>query len=143
MKRFSALLLLSAASITGAYAQSQTPESAAAAIQAATGIAEGNYAGTVQQQGGKRSSDLKMTIRDVTTDGRVTATVAATHPRRACAKRLPMNGIVLPEGLMRLTVDDGVPKGCERVYNLKVTPGGGLSGTYFNGRTAPKQPISQ
>jgi hypothetical protein len=143
MKRFSALLLLSVASITGAYAQSQTPESAAAAIQAATGIAEGDYAGTVQQQNGKRSSNVKMTIRDVTTDGRVTATAAATHPRKACAKRLPMNGVVLPEGVMRLTVDDGVPQGCERVYNLKVTSGGGLSGTYFNGRTAPKQPISQ
>ena len=142
MKRFSALLLLSVASITGAYAQSQTPESAAAAIQAATGIAEGDYAGTVQQQGGKRSSDLKMTIRDVTTDGRVTATVAATHPRKACAKRLPMNGLVLPEGMMRLTVDDGVPQGCERVYHLKVSSGGGLSGTYFNGRTPPK-PVTQ
>jgi hypothetical protein len=143
MKRFSALLLLSAASITGAYAQSQTPESAAASIQAASGIAEGDYAGTVQQQGGKRSSDLKMTIRDVTTDGRVTATAAATHPRAACAKRLPMNGIVLPEGVMRLTVDDGVPQGCQRVYHLKVTSGGGLSGTFFNGRVAPKQAVTQ
>lgn len=129
--------MLSLASISSVYAQSQTPESAAASIQAATGIAERDYAGTVQQQGGKRSSNLKMTIRDVTTDGRVTATVAATHPRKACAKRLPMNGIVLPEGLMRLTVDDGVPQGCERVYNLKVTSDGGLSGTYFNGRVAP------
>src|SRR6476661_4570553 len=102
MKHFSGLLLLSLASIGSVYAQSQTPESAAASIQAATGIAERDYAGTVQQQGGKRSSDLKMTIRDVTADGRVTATVAATHPRKACAKRLPMNGLVLPEGLMRL-----------------------------------------
>ena len=143
MKRFSALLLLSAASITCAYAQSQTPESAAAAVQAATGIAEGDYAGTVQQQRGKRSSDLKMTIRDVTTDGRVTATGAATHPRKACAKRLPMNGIVMPEGVMRMTVDDGVPTGCERVYHLKVTSGGALSGTYFNGRTAPRDAVSK
>jgi hypothetical protein len=145
MKRFSALLLLSAASITGAYAQNaQTPQSAAAAIEAASAIAEGDYVGTVQQQGGKRSSsDLKMTIRDVTPDGRVTATVAATHPRRICAKRLPMNGIVLPEGLMRLTVDDGVPQGCERVYHLKVTSGGALSGNFVNGRNAPKQAVTQ
>ena len=135
--------MVSVASISGAYAQSQTPESAAAAIQAASGIAEGNYAGTVQQHGGKGSSNVKMTIRDVTTDGRVTATVAATHPRATCAKRLPMNGIVLPEGVMRLTVDDGVPAGCQRVYHLKVTSGGGLSGTFFNGRVAPKQMASQ
>ena len=138
MKRFTGLLLLSVASISSVYAQSQTPESAAASIQAAAGIAEGNYAGTVQQQGGRRgTSNLKMTIRDVTTDGRVTATVAATHPRSICSKRLPMNGIVMPEGQMRLTVDDGVPAGCERVYNLKVSQGGGLSGTFFNGRVAP------
>ena len=143
MKRFAGLLLLSAASITGAYAQSQTPESAAAAIAAATGIAEGDYAGRVQEQGGKRSVDMKMTIRDVTTDGRVTATVAATHPRATCAKRLPMNGIVLPEGLMRLTVDDGVPAGCERVYHVKVASGGSLSGTFFNGRVAPARSASR
>ena len=143
MKRFAGLLLLSAASITGAYAQSQTPASAAASIEAARGIAERDYAGTVQEQGGKRSSNLKMTIRDVTADGRVTATVAATHPRKSCAKRLPMNGIVLPEGMMRLTVDDGVPQGCQRVYHLKVTSAGGLSGTFFNGRVAPKQAASR
>ena len=147
MKRFAGLLLLSAASITGAYAQSQTqsqtPASAAASIKAASAIAEGNYAGTVQEQGGKRSSDLKMTIRDVTTDGRVTATLEATHPRAICAKRLPVNGIVMPEGLMRLTVDDGVATGCERVYHVTVTPGGGLSGTFFNGRVAPKQSASR
>ena len=147
MKRYAGLLLLSAVSITGAYAQSQspaqTPQTAAASIKAASGIAEGDYAGTVQEQGGKRTSDLKMTIRDVTTDGRVTATVEATHPRATCAKRLPLNGIVLPEGLMRLTVDDGVPKGCERVYHLKVTSGGGLSGTFFDGRVAPKKSASR
>ena len=143
MKRFAGLLLLSAVSITGAYAQSQTPESAAAAITAASAIAERDYTGTVHQQGGKRSADLKMTIRDVTTDGRITATVQATHPRAACAKRLPVNGIVLPDGLMRLTADDGVPTGCERVYHVSVTPAGGLSGTYFNGRVAPKQSASR
>jgi hypothetical protein len=143
MKRFTGLLLLSVASISSVYAQSQTPESAAASVQAASGIAEGDYAGTVQQQGGKRSSNLKMTIRDVTTDGRVTATVAATHRRAVCARRMPMNGIVLPEGLMRLTVDDGAPEGCARVYNLKVTSGGGLSGTYFNGKVAPTRTTTQ
>ena len=142
MTRFTALLLLSVAPMTGAHAQiqSQTPASAAAAVEAATTIAERDYTGTVQQQGGRKgTSDLKLTIRDVTTDGRVTATVAATHPRKICAKRLPMNGMVLPEGLMRLTVEDGAPKGCERVYFLKVTSDGGLSGTYFNGTTPPKQ----
>jgi hypothetical protein len=82
-----------------------------------------------------------MTIRDVTTDGRVTATVESSHARKACAKRMPMNGLVLPEGMMRLTVDDGVPKGCERVYHLTVASGGGLSGTYFEGRTAPKKAV--
>src|SRR4051812_1406809 len=110
MKRLPCLILLYVASIGSIYAQSQTPESAAASIEAARGIAERDYAGTVQQQGGKRSSDLKMTIRHVTTDGRVTAPVAATHPRKICSKRLPMNGVVLPEGVMRLTVDDAAPQ---------------------------------
>lgn len=143
MKHYAALLLLSAASITGAYAQSQTPASAAASIKAAAGIAEGNYAGTVQEQSGKRTSNLKLTIRDVTTDGRVTGTMEATHPRANCAAPLPVNGIVMPEGLMRLTADDGVPKGCERVYNVTVASGGTLSGTFFNGRVAPAKPTAR
>ena len=120
MKRITGLLLFSAVSITGAYAQSQspsqTPQSAAASITAAAGIAEGDYAGTVQEQGGKRTSNLKMTIRDVTTDGRVTATVEATHPRAACAKRLPMNGIV--KGTTAITPANiaGIVAGTSRIY---------------------------
>lgn len=137
MKHFAGLLLLSAAFIPGAYAQSQTPASAAAAIAAAAGIAERDYAGVVQEQTGKGSSDMKITIRDVTTDGRVTANATATHPHASCAARLPLNGIVLPEGLMRLTADDGVPSECRRVYHLTVTSAGGLSGTFFDGRVAP------
>ena len=138
MTRFTGLLLF-VSFVPGAYAQSQTPATAAASIEAASHIKEGDYAGSVKQQGGTRTRNVKMTIRDVTTDGRVTATVESSHARKACAKRMPMNGLVLPEGMMRLTVDDGVPKGCERVYHLKVASGGGLSGTFFEGSTAPKK----
>ena len=134
MTRLAGFLVLFVSFVAGAHAQSQTPASAAAAVAAARTITEGNYSGTVKEQGGTRASKLKMTIRDVTADGRVTATVEATHPRKICAKRLPMNGLVLPEGEMRLTVDDGVPAGCERVYHLKVASGGTLSGTFVDGR---------
>jgi hypothetical protein len=149
MTRFSGVLLF-ASFVTGAFAQSQpqsqtraqTPASAAAAVAAASTIAPGNYTGTVQEQGGSRTATVKMTIRDVTKDGRVTATVESSHARASCAKRLPLNGLVLPEGQMRLTVDDGAPEGCERIYHLKVASGGTLSGTFVDGRTAAKKKAS-
>ena len=143
MIRLSALLLLFVSFISGAFAQTQTPASAAAAIAAAKGIAPGNYAGTVQEQGGSRSATIKMTIRDVTADGRVTATVESTHTRASCAKRLPLNGMVLPEGNMRLTVDDGAPEGCERLYNVKVATGGSLSGTFIEGKGATSKALKK
>jgi hypothetical protein len=135
--RRSAISLILVSFTAGAFAQStpsQTPASAAAAVAAARGIATGNYAGRVQEQSSARSAEVKMNIRHVTADGRVTATVESPHARPSCAKRLPLNGIVLPDGDMRLTVDDGAAEGCERTYHVKVAPGGGLSGTYLDGR---------
>jgi hypothetical protein len=142
MMRLFSFLLLFVSFIASAFAQTQTPASAAAAIAAAKGIAPGNYAGTVQEQGGTRSANIKMTIRDVTADGRVTATVESDNTRASCAKRLPLNGLVLPEGNMRLTVDDGAPEGCERLYNVKVSAGS-VSGTFIDGKGAAKKAIKK
>ena len=136
MMRVSALSLLFISFIAGAFAQTQTPESAAAARAAARNIAPGDYSGRVQEQGGTRAAEIKMTIKDVTDDGRITATVESSHQRTACTKRLPLNGMVLPDGAMRLTVDDGAPEGCERLYMIKTASGGKLSGTFLDGKGA-------
>ena len=143
MLRLFSFVLLFVSFIAGAFAQSQTPASAAAAVAAARGIAPGTYSGTVQEQGGTRSANIKMTIKDVTADGRVTATVESDNTRASCAKRLPLNGIVLPEGDMRLTVDDGAPEGCERLYNVKVVSGGGVSGTFIDGKGAASKAVKK
>jgi len=143
MMRHLGLLLLFVSFSTTAFAQSQTPASAAAAVAAARDIKPGNYAGTVQEQGGSRSANIKMTIRDVTTDGRVTATVESSHARASCTKRLPLNGLVLPEGQLRLTVDDGAPEGCERVYHVKLASGASVSGTYVDGKGPAKKPVKK
>jgi hypothetical protein len=136
MMRLLGLFLLFVSFTAGAFAQSQTPASAKAAVAAAGKIVPGNYAGRVQEQGGTRAAEIKMTIRDITTDGRVTGTVESQHTRPACNKRLPVNGMVLPEGDMRLTVDDGAPEGCERLYVVKVASGGTLTGTFLDGKGA-------
>lgn len=120
------LLVLLLSFTGGAAAQIRAPDPAAKAA-----VQPGNYAGRIQEQNGSGSAEIKMHIRHVTADGRVTATVQSKHARKACAARLPLNGIIQPDGVMRLQVDDGAPEGCERVYNVKVE-GGDVSGTYID-----------
>ncbi|MDB5902788.1 MAG: hypothetical protein JWM26_1666 [Betaproteobacteria bacterium] len=90
----------------------------------------GEYAGKLQEEGGSGTADVKLSIRDVTKDGRVTAHVQASPARIACGKPLPASGIMLNDGSMKLEVDAGAPDGCERVYNVKAA-GGTVSGTYI------------
>ena len=124
--RSSALVFLLLVS-TAAGAQETRPSSGGAAPAA------GEYSGNVQEWGGSGSSDVKLNIRNITPDGRVTGRVQATYPRKGCAKNLPANGIVLPDGGVRLEVASGVPEGCERIYNVKVESGT-VSGTYVDAR---------
>jgi hypothetical protein len=91
----------------------------------------GDYTGKLQQENGSGSTDIKLNIRDVTRDGRVTARVAASPARPACAKQLPASGIMLNDGSMRLEVDAGAPDGCERVYNVKAASGT-VTGTFID-----------
>ena len=126
MKRlFGAALLLSFAA--GAAAQQ------AGAPASGPRPTPGEYSGSLQEWAGSRSSDVKLNIRHITADGRVTARVSANYTgiRKVCAKALPASGITLPDGTMRLEVDAGAPDGCERIYNVKAE-GGSLSGTFID-----------
>ena len=93
--------------------------------------AAGEYSGTVQEWAGGGSSDIKLNIRNITADGRVTGHVQSSGGRKSCARRQPLSGIVLPDGSMRLEVNAGAPEGCERIYNIKAESGG-VSGTYVD-----------
>ena len=98
--------------------------------------APGSYSGTLKAGTGSASSDVKLDVRNVTKDGRVTAHVSATNNANpACAKSLPASGIMLRDSSMRLEVDAGAPEGCERVYNVKAS-GGSLSGTFVESAKA-------
>ena len=136
MNRRSGALVFFALICTGAIAQ-QTPSSGGPAP------APGDYSGTVQEWGGGGSSEVKLNIRNITRDGRVTGRVQATYPRKACAKSLPLSGITLPEGGMRLEVDAGAPDGCERIYNVKAESGT-VTGTYIDAvRARTRKPASR
>jgi hypothetical protein len=111
----------------GAGAANQSP---AANAEARADIKPGDYSGELKEQNGTRAAKVKITLRNITADGRVTARVQSSHNRKACQKRLPLNGLVLPDGNMRLEVDDGAPDGCERLYVVKLEPGGTVTGTY-------------
>ena len=119
-------VVLSAAFVTGAAAQSPAPASATPRIT------PGDYTGRLQEEGGSRTAEIKVNVKHVTNDGRVTATVQSTHDRKACAARLPLNGIILPDGDVRAEVNDGAPEGCERIYHLRTTGGGTLSGKFID-----------
>ena len=96
----------------------------------------GSYSGSIKSTTGPATSDVKLDIKDVTKDGRVTSRVTATaYKNPACGKNLPASGIMLDDNSMRLEVDAGAPEGCERVYNVTAS-GGQLSGTFVEGRPA-------
>ena len=133
MMRYAGVLVLFGSIVTGAAAQ--TPAPAAAGNHPAPG----SYSGSLQEWGGRGTADVKLEIRNVTKDGRVTARAQSSGVRRSCAKSLPASGIMLPDGGMRLEVDAGAPDGCERIYNVKAE-GGTLSGTYVDAvRAASRQ----
>lgn len=121
------------------------PAAAAAQPQPAAGSAArpspGDYSGKLQQEGGTGTSDVKLNVKHITNDGRVTARVQSTHARKACSGNLPASGIVTKEGGMRLEVDAGVSEGCERIYNITSASGGSIQGTYVEapGRPAAKK----
>jgi hypothetical protein len=134
MLRTACLAALLAFSSSGAFAQAK-----AALPGKFEPPAPGSYSGSLKDTAGARSSDVKLDIKNVTTDGRVTARVAATNTANpACAKNLPASGVMLNDNSMRLEVDAGAPDGCERVYNVKAA-GGTLSGTFVDDKGAAKK----
>ena len=96
----------------------------------------GKYSGRAQEQGGgPRWSDLEISLGKVAEDGRFTGTVQAFRAGPACGRRLPLSGELLPDGSVRMEVKQGsdVIAGCERTYDLKLIPGGRLTGTSIFG----------
>ena len=126
MKRFVRLLVLSTSFAIAGVAHGQASGPAGARPS------PGDYSGKLQEEGGSGSSDVKLNIKHITADGRVTARVQGTHPLQPCTTSLPASGLVLKDGTVRLEVDAGAPEGCERIYNLKSVSAGALSGTYID-----------
>ena len=136
MIRIFSVLALSAAFASAALAQQSNAPAPGSARPAA-----GEYSGTLQEWAGGGSADVKLHIRNVTADGRVTGHAQTTGSRKMCNKRLPLSGITLPDGGMRLEVNAGAPDGCERIYNVKAESGS-LSGTYIDAVRA-RRPASR
>src|SRR5687767_13633678 len=90
-----------AASSTSAFAQAKAAQPGK--FQAP---APGSYSGSIKSTTGSAMSDVKLDIKDVTKDGRVTSRVTASgYKNPACGKNLPASGIMLEDNSMRLEVD--------------------------------------
>ncbi len=136
MTRTLSVFVLSATFAMGAAAQTSTSPAKPS---------PGDYAGSLQEEGGSRASDVKLNIKHITADGRVTARVQGAHPNKACGASLPASGTVQKDGTMRLEVDAGAPEGCERIYMIKSASGGSVSGTFIDatrtgGKLIPRKP---
>jgi hypothetical protein len=136
MMRVPAFLILSVSLASGALAQVPAPGVTGSPPPA------GDYSGTVQEWAGAGSSDIKLNIRNITADGRVTGHVSASGGRKSCARSLPLSGIVLRDGAMRLEVNAGAPEGCERIYNVKAESGS-VSGTYVDAVKSTRRPTKR
>jgi hypothetical protein len=133
MLRTALIAVLFAASSSAALAQAK-----AAKPGQFTPPPPGSYSGSVKDANGARMSNVKLDIRDVTKDGRVTAHIAASNNvPPMCVKSLPASGIMLDDNSMRLEVDAGAPEGCERIYNVKAASGK-LSGTFVDSKSVKK-----
>jgi hypothetical protein len=95
----------------------------------------GTYSGRAQERAGPNWSDIDLTIKEVSADGRISAIVQAFRAGPTCGRPLPMNG-QMKDGAIRLEVKEGAPSGCERTYELTLSPDGGLVGTsVYGGKT--------
>ncbi|HYH43575.1 MAG TPA: hypothetical protein VD867_16495 [Burkholderiales bacterium] len=128
MMRLAGLLLLSIS--LSASAANNDP---AANAKADATLKPGVYSGSLQEEGGTRTANVKITLKDITSDGRVTARVQSSHTRKSCTKALPLNGLVLPDGGMRLDVSSGAPEACARIYTVRMDPAGTVAGTFTDG----------
>ena len=122
MMRLTSLIIVSGFLAASAYAQQQPAPGSP--------IGAGSYSGTLQQEGGAGTTNVKLDVKHVTADGRITARAQAKDAPAMCRGNLPANGLVLKDGTMRFEVNDGAPEGCERIYNITGTAGGNLTGTY-------------
>src|SRR5215212_10933237 len=86
MMRVPAFLVLTVSFMSGALAQTSAPGASGSPPAA------GDYSGTVQEWAGGGSSDIKLNIRNITADGRVTGRVQAAGGRKSCSKNLPLSG---------------------------------------------------
>ena len=133
MLRIPGFLVLSACFAGAALAQSSPPSTPSPApASTAARPTTGDFSGTLQEEGGSRSSEIKLNIKHITADGRVTARVQTAYAQKTCAGSLPASGTILKDGTMRLEVDAGAPEACERIYLIKSASGGTVSGTFID-----------
>jgi len=123
MMRITGFIIASTFVAASAFAQQQP-----AAV--ASPIGPGTYSGTLQQDGGAGTTNVKLDVKHVTPDGRITARAQAKDAPAMCRGNLPANGLVLKDGTIRFEVNDGVSEGCERIYLISGASGGNLTGTY-------------
>lgn len=88
-----------------------------------------------QEQGGLNWSDIDLTIRTVTADGRIAGVVQSYRAGQYCNRPLRASGIV-KDGSIEIDAKEGAPVGYERSHALKMTAEEDMSDTLiFNGKT--------
>lgn len=105
--------------------------SIAAHAQTPQPLALGTYTAGAHEAGKASGTDL--VIKHITTDGRITGTVHEHRAGPMCGVPLPANGTILKNREIRVEVNDGAPKGCERTYLLERMADGSLKGEMVRG----------
>jgi hypothetical protein len=119
-----AIILLQAAITTAAQAPATSPIASPPEIPAS--LPSGQYAGRTHRDG--KDFDVSLVIDQTKPGGRVTGTVMIHNAPTPCEALFPISGEIVTGGGVRIESKEGVARGCERTFNLKLA-GHELTGT--------------
>jgi len=118
-------IILFHASITGSLlAQAASPIASPPEIPAS--LPSGQYAGRAHRDG--KDFEVSLVLDQTKPGGRFTGTVMVHQAPSPCEALFPISGEIVTGGGVRIESKEGVARGCERTFNLKLA-GNDLTGT--------------
>jgi hypothetical protein len=118
------VILLQASIATEVYAQAASPIASLPEIPAF--LPSGRYAGRAHSDG--KDFEVSLVIEQTKPGGRFTGTVMVHKAPAPCEALFPISGEIRTGGGVRIESKEGIARGCERVFNLKLA-GNELTGT--------------